>query len=103
MNNEITFNVYTDSSVAFVVDEDGYNVRFSLSDVQYVPGPAGPYFLPNVNELGVISWTNNGDLPNPTPRNIMGPQGPKGDDGEVYIHIVENEKHGDTITISTIK
>ena len=103
MNSEITFKVYDAGTVVFAVDEEGINARFSLSDVQYVPGPQGPYFLPNVDTQGVISWTNNGDLPNPESRSIMGPPGPKGDDGQVYIHIVENERHGDTITISTSK
>jgi len=48
-------------------------------------GDTGPYFLPNVSSEGVISWTNNGDLPNPTSVNIKGPQGeqgPKGDKGD---------------------
>ncbi len=51
-------------------------------------GDAGPYFLPNVSSEGVISWTNNGNLPNPTSVNIkgpqgeQGPQGPKGDKGD---------------------
>ena len=35
----------------------------------------GPYFTPAVDASGNISWTNNGDLPNPTTRNITGPQG----------------------------
>ena len=38
-------------------------------------------FVPNVTEEGIISWTNDAGLPNPTPRNIKGPQGPKGDTG----------------------
>lgn len=101
MNNEITFNVYTNNSVAFVVDDEGFNVRFSLEDVQYVPGPAGPYFTPSVSEAGIISWINNGGLPNPQSQNIMGPQGPKGEDGQVYIHIVDNPENGQTVTIST--
>lgn len=48
-------------------------------------GDTGPYFLPNVSSEGVISWTNNGNLPNPTSVNIKGPQGeqgPKGDKGD---------------------
>ena len=45
-------------------------------------------FIPSVSEDGIISWTNNGGLPNPTPVDIMGPQGmqgqigPQGDRGE---------------------
>lgn len=103
LNNEITFNIQENVSIGFVVDEEGYNARFSIEDVQYVPGPQGPYFLPNVSEEGIISWTNNGGLPNPEPRLIMGPKGDKGDDGQVYIHIVENPQMGDTVTISTTK
>ena len=52
------------------------------------PGPAGEdgdpgtTFIPSVSVEGVISWTNNGDLPNPESRNI---KGPKGDDGnDIY-------------------
>ncbi len=37
-----------------------------------------PYVDPNT---GVISWTNNGGLENPTPVNITGPQGPTGAPG----------------------
>ena len=101
INNEITFNIQENTSVGFVVDEEGYNARFSIEDVQYVPGPQGPYFIPSVSEEGIISWTNNGGLPNPEARSIMGPKGDPGEDGQVYIHIVENEKQGDTVTITT--
>ena len=54
-------------------------------------GDTGPYFLPSVSAEGVLSWTNNGGLENPSPANIRGPQGeqgatgpqgPKGDTGE---------------------
>lgn len=53
-------------------------------------GRPGPYYTPIVDQNGIISWTNNGDLPNPAPVNIKGPkgdtgatgaQGPKGDTG----------------------
>ena len=91
------------TTITFVVDEEGINARFSVEDVQYVPGPAGPYFTPSVSEEGVISWTNNGGLPNPESRNIRGPQGEKGDDGQVYIHIVDNPQDGQTVTISTTR
>ena len=33
------------------------------------------YYTPSVSAAGVISWTNNGNLQNPTSQNIMGPQG----------------------------
>lgn len=55
------------------------------------PGPQGPAgedgkdgvtFTPSVSADGVISWTNNGGLENPTPIDIMGPEGAKGDKGD---------------------
>lgn len=47
-------------------------------------GETGYYFTPTVNANGDLSWTNNGDLENPTTVNIKGPKGdvgPKGDTG----------------------
>ena len=63
----------------------------------------GATFIPNVSESGIISWTNDKDLPNPEPVNIkgpqgnagdVGPQGPKGDVGETgpyFTPSVDNE------------
>lgn len=39
-------------------------------------------FTPSVNDSGVLSWSNDGGLPNPPSVNVKGPQGPKGDAGE---------------------
>lgn len=44
-------------------------------------GNNGVTFIPSVSEDGIISWTNNGGLPNPTPVDIMGPQGIQGQIG----------------------
>lgn len=41
-------------------------------------GGNGYTFTPSVSENGVISWTNDGGLPNPVPVNIKGPTGPAG-------------------------
>lgn len=38
-------------------------------------GENGTTFTPSVSEDGVLSWTNDGDLPNPDPVNIKGPAG----------------------------
>lgn len=38
-------------------------------------GENGVTFIPSVSTDGVISWTNNGELPNPTPVNIKGAKG----------------------------
>ena len=45
-------------------------------------GETGPHFTPSVSPDGVLSWTNNGDLENPAPVNIRGPQGEQGIQGE---------------------
>lgn len=52
----------------------------------FVPGGDGgsgdgATFIPNVSESGIISWTNDKNLPNPEPVNIKGPQGDAGDVG----------------------
>ena len=38
-------------------------------------GLVGPYYIPSVDESGVLSWTNTGDLPNPDSIDIKGPAG----------------------------
>lgn len=45
---------------------------------EVVKGEDGATFIPSVSANGVISWTNNQNLPNPDPVNI---KGEKGDDG----------------------
>lgn len=45
-------------------------------------GDDGATFIPSVSADGVISWTNNQDLPNPEPVNIKGAKGDKGDKGD---------------------
>lgn len=65
--------------------------RITLSDVINLAGTVtvngapiesgGVVYTPSVSSAGEISWTNNGGLPNPSPVNIMGPQGPRGEMG----------------------
>ena len=38
----------------------------------------GVVFIPDVSEDGILSWTNNGNLPNPEPVNIKGIAGADG-------------------------
>lgn len=54
-------------------------------------GDVGYVFTPFVDDSGNLSWSNNGNLPNPETKNIRGPQGiqgiqgiqgPKGETGE---------------------
>lgn len=45
------------------------------------PGPPGVTFIPSVDDQGaqvVLSWSNDGDLENPPPVNIRGPEGAEG-------------------------
>ena len=57
-------------------------------------GPTGPYFTPSVSTAGIISWTNNGGLTNPTSRNIKGPSGTNG-----VSPTLSSSKNGKTTTI----
>lgn len=50
--------------------------------IQGETGAIGAVFTPAVSEAGVLSWTNNGGLNNPTSINIKGPQGETGKIGE---------------------
>ena len=45
-------------------------------------GDDGATFTPSVSADGIISWTNDKDLPNPEPVNIKGAKGDKGDKGD---------------------
>ena len=44
-------------------------------------GANGTTFTPSVSSTGVLSWTNNGSLVNPTSVNIKGPKGDTGATG----------------------
>lgn len=39
-------------------------------------------FIPHIDQEGNLTWTNDGNLPNPEPINIIGPQGKQGEPGE---------------------
>ena len=43
--------------------------------IQGVKGDTGAVYTPSVSQEGVISWANNGGLPNPESIDITGPQG----------------------------
>lgn len=53
----------------------------SLGQIQGATGANGVTYTPSVED-GVLSWTNNGNLPNPEAADIRGPQGVAGQDGE---------------------
>ena len=55
----------------------------SMGEVQVLNGGKnGATFTPAVSAEGVVSWTNDRDLPNPAPVNIKGPKGEPGKDGQ---------------------
>lgn len=59
--------------------------------VQGERGETGPVYIPRINADGTLSWTNNGDdLPNPTPVNIKGERGEKGDTGVTFQPVVRD-------------
>ncbi len=61
------------------------NVTFAQTDMEIRPafdavvqpgsGGNGVVFVPYVSGAGILSWTNNGNLPNPEPVNIKGKDG----------------------------
>ena len=59
--------------------------------VQGERGETGSVYIPRINADGTLSWTNNGDdLPNPTPVNIKGERGEKGDTGVTFQPVVRD-------------
>ena len=91
-----------------------YKLTLSLSDgstinAGTITAPQGPNgangatFTPSVSAAGVLSWTNNGGLTNPSPINI---KGPKGDDAVITASDVEGwgfTKNKGTVTSVAVK
>ena len=90
---------HPDNSKLYVKTDSGYSFITDLSGSQGITGPKGDvgyYFTPNIDETGLLTWTNNGNLANPDAINIKGNpfvyedftqeqleglKGPKGDTG----------------------
>ncbi len=77
------------SAVRATADADGNKfseVYAKKTDILLGPaGPTGPRgytFTPSVSAAGVLSWTNNGGLDNPTPITIKGADGAAGAKGD---------------------
>ena len=60
---------------------DGQNGTNGIDGQDGEDGIDGVTFTPTVSPEGIISWTNNGNLPNPDPVNIKGNTGAQGQDG----------------------
>lgn len=50
--------------------------------IQGERGPRGYTFTPNISTSGVLSYSNDGNLPNPQAISVIGPKGDKGDKGD---------------------
>ena len=71
----------TKSEIPTKVSELTNDAGYRTTDQKGDTGDTGPYFIPNVDSYGNLSWTNNGGLNNPTSRNIKGPKGDNADGG----------------------
>lgn len=82
--------------VAQSVRDDADSGKFNGE--QGPTGPQGYTYTPAVSEKGVISWTNDGSLPNPSPVNITGPQGETGETPDITVGTVETLEPGQDAT-----
>lgn len=67
--------------VKVIVPQGNQALSWFFVPIESSGSSGGTTFIPSVSQDGVISWTNDGDLPNPTPVNIKGPQGNVGEQG----------------------
>ena len=72
----------TQTDISFKIGDGSKNLSELPMFVKVSGGPAGATFIPTVSSEGVISWSNNGGLSNPTAVNIKGPTGETGPKGE---------------------
>ena len=71
------------TSFSMKVEEEGGGFRPNMGEFQVIhDGQNGATFYPIVSEDGVLSWTNDMDLPNPEPVDISGKDGKDGRDGK---------------------
>ncbi len=62
-----------------------------IQGVRGLQGETGPVYTPRINSDGTLSWINNGNnLPNPTPINIKGERGEKGEEGVTFQPVVKD-------------
>ena len=77
----------TDTHIQWKYDDTEWTNLVALSELkgkQGDKGAVGAHFTPSVSDDGVLSWTNNGELENPQPVNIRGPQGVQGEQGRGF-------------------
>lgn len=76
-----------------------FNAEFSASGGGQ-DGKDGATFTPYVSEDGILSWTNDRELPNPEPVNIKGEKGANGKNGFSPIVSVEQIEGGNRVNIT---
>ena len=106
-DSQYTFTVYNGAdgprglqgvSGVYIGDVDpgsGYSVWIDTQG-EVDPGIRGTVFTPSVSEAGVLSWSNDGELNNPTPVNIKGDTGDPG----VYVGVDEPTDDDQTVWIN---
>ena len=67
--------------VKVIVPQGNQALSWFFVPIESSGSSGGTTFIPSVSQDGIISWTNDGDLPNPTPVNIKGPKGNAGEQG----------------------
>lgn len=68
----------TGTDEGLVMSQSAVTEALESQETEVVQGTNGYTFTPSVSAEGVISWTNDGGLANPSPVNIKGPQGERG-------------------------
>ena len=95
LDTSLRLSISNDGADSLLLDiENDDSLSLELIERDVIVGVDGATFYPSVSPDGVLSWTNDGEKPNPDPVNIRGPQGnagatgpqgeqgPKGDTGE---------------------
>ncbi len=81
ITNESLSNIeINDEDISTVDVTDDLLTKVEIN-TEIIPGLKGATFIPDVSSNGIISWTNDNNLPNPEPKCIMGPAGPQGPEG----------------------
>lgn len=78
LNNPTTVNIKGPQGIQGIQGPQG---ETGATGPQGEQGEQGYYFTPSVNNDGDLSWSNNGNLQNPSTVNIKGPQGQQGIQG----------------------
>ena len=78
---ENTISTYVTEHKTELKGDKGDKGDVGEAGINGIDGKDGTTFIPYVDSNGNLSWTNNGDLSNPTPVNIKGDKGDTGEQG----------------------